>query len=225
MPRTAHHRRIAPTADPAPVAAPVVALAPAPRALPVLVAPDTDHEIVYRNPTGIGFWGLVREDFVANGRKLSSPGFRALVVHRFGNWRMGVRPIALRAPLSVLYRMLHRRIRNHYGIEMEFSVKVGRRLAIDHQSGIVISGFAEIGDDCRIRQNTTIGVKGLCDTFAVPRIGSRVDIGAGAVILGRIEVGDDAVIGANAVVLRDVPAGATAVGVPARIIERRANGA
>jgi serine O-acetyltransferase len=177
------------------------------------------------NPPGIGFWSLVREDFDAHGRDWTSPGFRAVFVHRFGNWRMGIRSKAVRAPFSLTYRWLYRRIRRTYGIEVEYCTKLGRRVVIDHQSGIVINGYSEIGDDCRLRQNVTIGIKTLDDPDGAPKLGRRVDIGAGAVVLGRIEVGDDAQIGANAVVLRDVPAGALAVGVPARIIERVAAGA
>ena len=85
-----------------------------------------------------------------------------------------------------------------------------------------MSGYARLGDDCRIRQNVTIGIRAEGETVA-PVLGDGVDLGAGAVLLGGITVGDGAVVGANAVVLSDVPAGALAVGVPARIIERRAS--
>jgi serine O-acetyltransferase len=163
----------------------------------------------------------VREDFRTNGARWTSPGFRALAVHRFGNWRMTVRPKALRAPFSVLYRMLYRRMCNYYGIELPYSVRVGRRTIIEHQGGLVVNGAVTIGDDCVLRHNTTIGVRNVRDLRA-PTIGDRVDIGAGAVIIGDVTIGDDATIGANAVVTSDVPAGATAVGVPARVIDRRA---
>lgn len=133
---------------------------------------------------------------------------------------MDVRTRLLRVPLSVLYRAMYRRVRNRYGIELEYSTEVGRRVVIDHQSGIVVSGHCRIGDETRIRQNVTMGIRHLDDPDGAPTIGRRVDIGAGAVILGRITIGDDAVIGANAVVLTDVPAGALAVGVPAEIKQR-----
>jgi serine O-acetyltransferase len=125
-----------------------------------------------------------------------------------------------RAPLSWLYRRMHRKVRNKYGIELEFSTRVGRRVHIQHQSGIVINGYCEIGDECIIRHSVTMGIRSLADMTGAPTLGRGVDVGVGAVILGRITVGDRAQIGANAVVLRDVPAGAVAVGVPARIIER-----
>jgi serine O-acetyltransferase len=174
----------------------------------------------YGNPDGISFAALVREDFVTNGRDWTAPGFRALFVHRFGNWRMGVESKLVRAPLSLLYRTMARYVRNHYGIELPFDVRLGRRVAIDHQSGIVIHGHTVIGDGCRIRQNTTMGVRSLDDPYAAPVLGRGVDVGAGAVIVGRITIGDGAAVGANAVVLQDVPAGALAIGVPAKIIER-----
>jgi serine O-acetyltransferase len=179
-----------------------------------------DDNARYGNPEGVAFLTLVREDYEANGRDWTAPGFRALLVHRFGNWRMGVRTKVLRAPLSLLYRSLYRHVRNHYGIELQFSTRIGRRVAIDHQSGIVIHGNCVIGDGCRIRQNTTIGVRTLDDLEAAPILGRDVDVGAGAVIVGRVTIGEGAAVGANAVVLQDVPPGALAVGVPARIIER-----
>jgi serine O-acetyltransferase len=174
----------------------------------------------YGNPQGISFLALIREDYVTNGRDWSAPGFRALAVHRFGNWRMTVQPKVLRAPLSVFYRSLFRFVRNHYGIELPFTVRVGRRVSIDHQSGIVIHGYTVMGDDCRIRQNTTMGVRSLDDPNAAPVLEAGVDVGAGAVIVGRITIGAGASVGANAVVLQDVPAGALAIGIPAKIVER-----
>jgi serine O-acetyltransferase len=164
-----------------------------------------------------GLLSQLRDDFRAHGSSWTAPGFRALAVHRFGNWRMGIEPKALRAPFSVLYRMLYRRMCNYYGIEIPYSVRIGRNTIFEHQGGLVVNGATTIGDGCRIRHNTTIGIRNIEDLRA-PVIGDRVDIGVGAVILGPITIGDDAVIGANAVVLCDVPSGCTAVGIPARII-------
>ncbi len=172
-----------------------------------------------QNPPGIGLLALIREDLAAHDGDWHKPGFRALAVHRFGNWRMSLASPLLRMPLSVLYRRLFRRICRSYGIEIDYSTKVGRRVVIDHQSGIVINGFCEIGDDCRLRQNITMGVRKTGEFDGCPTLGRNVDVGAGAVILGGITVGDGAAIGANAVVVKDVPPGALAVGVPARIIE------
>jgi len=92
---------------------------------------------------------------------------------------------------------------------------------IEHQGAIVIHGDAEIGDDCIIRQGVTIGNRYLDRPFDAPRLGARVNVGAGAKILGPVSIGDDVRIGANAVVLSDVPSGATAVGVPAVVVADR----
>jgi serine O-acetyltransferase len=141
-----------------------------------------------------------------------------VAVHRFGNWRMGIKPKLLRAPLSVLYRALFRGVRNLYGIELPYSARVGRRVVIEHQNGIVIHGNSSIGDDCIIRQGVTLGNRRLDRPFDAPRLGNRVNVGAGAKILGGVTIGDGAMIGANAVVRSDVPAGAVAVGIPARVL-------
>jgi serine acetyltransferase len=107
----------------------------------------------------LGFWEQVREDYNAHGRDWTKPGFRAVFVHRFGNWRMNVRPKILRAPFSMLYRWMFRHVRNHYGIELPYTVQLGRRVIFEHQSGIVIHGHCVIGDDCIIRQGCTLGNK------------------------------------------------------------------
>ena len=169
------------------------------------------------NPQG-GLCAQLREDWVAHGRDWTRPGFRAVAVHRFGVWRMRIRPKVLRAPFSVLYRMLFRHVRNHYGIELPFTARLGRRVVIEHQCCIVIHGSCVIGDDCIIRQGCTLGNRDLERPEEAPVLGHRVNVGAGAKILGAVKIGDGAAIGANAVVLTDVPGGAAAVGVPARII-------
>jgi len=159
---------------------------------------------------------LIAEDWRANDRDWTRPGFRTLAVHRFGVWRMSVRQ-PLRAPLSLLYRWAFRRCRNRYGIELPYSVQVGRHVVIEHQGGIVIHGASVIGDHCIIRQNCTLGIRRMDALADAPILGQGVELGAGAVILGRVHIGDGAKIGANAVVLTDVPAGAYALGVPATI--------
>jgi serine O-acetyltransferase len=179
---------------------------------------DSGWQDRFGNPEGISFLQLVREDYEHNGRDWTLPGFRALFVPRFGNWRLRVRRRSLRAPLGVLAKWMYRHVRNHYGIELQIPVRVGRRVAVDHQSGIVIHGNTVIGDDCRIRQNVTMGLKSLADLAAAPVLERGVDVGAGAVIVGRVTVGAGARIGANAVVLEDVPPGALAVGVPAVVV-------
>ena len=165
---------------------------------------------------------LWREDLAAHGGDWTRPGFRAVAVHRFGVWRMGVKPLAFRAPLSVLYRWAFRKVRNGYGIELPYSATLGRRVVIEHQGAIVVHGHCVIGDGCVIRQGCTLGNKTLDKPFDAPTLGRGVNVGAGAKLLGAIHVGDGAAVGANAVLTRDVPAGGLAVGVPAVIKEPKA---
>ena len=166
-----------------------------------------------------GLWQQWREDLAAHRGDWTLPGFRTVAVCRFGRWRMGFKSKLVRAPLSVMYRWMFRHCRNRYGIELPYCVQLGRRVIFEHQGAVVIHGNAVIGDDCVIRQGVTLGNRYLDRPFDAPELGKRVNVGAGAKILGRVVVGDDAVIGANAVVLHDVPAGATVVGIPARQID------
>ena len=168
----------------------------------------------------ISLGAQILEDWAAHGRDWTKPGFRALAVHRFGNWRMGIRHPFLRAPFSLFYRILYRRVRNVYGIELPYSTVVGRRVIIEHSGAIVIHGHSIIGDDCIIRQGVTLGNRRLDEPLDAPKLGKYVNIGAGAKILGAVTVGDNAVIGANAVLLDDLPADSLAVGVPAEIVEK-----
>jgi serine O-acetyltransferase len=169
-------------------------------------------------PSEVSLWQLVAEDYVAHGCEASRPGFQAMLVYRFGVARMKVKPLALRAPLSVLYRTLFRGVRNFYGIEIPYTAQIGRRVIFEHQHGIVVHGATVIGDDCIIRQGVTLGLRTLDRLADAPVLGKKVNVGAGAKIIGHVHVGDGASIGANAVVLEDVPAKGLAVGVPARIV-------
>ena len=130
---------------------------------------------------------------------------------------MNIRTKLLRAPLSLFYRFLYRWVRNVYGIELPYTVKLGRRVVFEHQGAIVVHGGSVIGNQCIIRQGCTLGNRKLDSLADAPVLGARVNVGAGAVILGAVRIGDDAQIGANAVVLQDVPAKGVAVGVPATI--------
>ncbi|MBF2015727.1 MAG: serine acetyltransferase [Rivularia sp. T60_A2020_040] len=166
----------------------------------------------------LSLWEQLKEDWIAHGRDWTKPGFRAVAVHRFGVWRMKVKSKLLRSPLSLLYKMMYRKIRNTYGIEIPYTVQLGRRIVVEHQSAIVVHGHCTIGDDSIIRQGVTLGNRYLERPFDAPKLGKRVNVGAGAKIFGDISIGDGASIGANAVVLKDVPPGATAVGIPANIV-------
>lgn len=160
----------------------------------------------------------IREDWEAHGRDWTKPGFRAVAIHRFGNWRMGIRNKVLRAPFGLIYRWFYRKVRNHYGIDLPYTVELGRRVIIEHCGAIVIHGYSKIGDDCILRQGVTLGMRSLDRSKEAPELGARVDVGAGAKILGRVRIGDGVQIGANAVVLQDLPDGVTAAGIPARIV-------
>lgn len=172
------------------------------------------------NPPGIGFAALIAEDYAAHGRDPFSQGFWAIFWHRFGNWRMGIRNRSLRLPASALYRIGEKLTQWMAGIFLPYTVRLGRRVRIEHFGGMILVADS-IGDDVVIRQNTTFGIARIEAPFDRPRIGNGVDIGAGAVLIGKITVGDRAVIGANAVVTRDVPPGAIMAGVPARQIGSR----
>ena len=166
------------------------------------------------NPKGISFGALVREDFATHNRQWFNQGFWALFWHRFGNWRMG-QPKLLRVLLTPLYRAMFKTTEWVCGVHLPYTVRVGRRVRLEHFGGMILVA-QRIGDDVVIRQNTTFGIASTDDLESRPVIGNRVDIGAGAVLIGPVHVGDGARIGANAVVVRDVAAGSTVGGVPAR---------
>ena len=121
-------------------------------------------------------------------------------------------------PVSYLYNIYGEFF---LGIEIPLKVRIGRGLSIYHGYGTVVSSSAIIGDNCVLRQGITIGEKTInCNDC--PTLGDRVDIGAGAVVIGRISIGNDVKIGANSVVLKSVPDGAVVAGNPAKIISHEA---
>ena len=131
---------------------------------------------------------------------------------------MSIKTRLLRAPMTLLYRMMSKLCEILCGISLPYTVIVGRRVILEHFGGMVLVAD-RIGDDVIIRHNTTFGIARLDQPQCRPAIGSRVDIGVGAVIVGAVVVGDDAVIGANAVVISDVAPGMVVGGVPARVIK------
>jgi serine O-acetyltransferase len=162
----------------------------------------------------------IRADLAAHGGNWGAQGFWALVVYRFGRWRYGVRPALLRKALSLIYKVLYKLIQIITGIELPCEVPLGSGFVIEHSGGIVVSGYATFGTNCRIRNGVVVGLSRVEDPCA-PHIGNNVDIGAGAKVLGNIRVGNNVLIGANAVVLSDVPNDCIAVGVPAVIKPRK----
>ncbi len=139
------------------------------------------------------------------------PGFHALLLHRFSHWLWQIRLRWLGRLMSHLGRFLT-------GIEIHPGATIGHCVFIDHGMGVVIGETAEIGDGCTLYHGVTLGGTAWDKGKRHPTLGKGVVIGAGAKVLGPIVVGDGARIGSNAVVVKNVPAGATAVGIPARII-------
>ena len=161
----------------------------------------------------------IRDDFHAHNRDWGAQGFWVMIVYRFGRWRYGVRPPLVRKFFSFAYKLIFKLIQIITGIELPCEAAVGRNFVIDHFGGIIISGYAKFGDNCRIRNGVVVGLRRVDEKFA-PVIGNNVDIGAGAKLLGPIQIGNNVIIGANAVVLCDVPSDSIAVGVPAVVKPR-----
>jgi len=139
------------------------------------------------------------------------PGVHALLTHRLAHF-------LFRSKLCFLARLVSQLSRHLTGIEIHPGATIGRRLVIDHGMGVVIGETAEIGDDVLIYQGVTLGGSGKERNKRHPTIGNGVLLGSGAQVLGSFTVGDNARIAANAVVLAEIPADATAVGIPARVV-------
>jgi len=164
----------------------------------------------------------IRQDLKTYKGDWSCQGFWAMIVYRFGKWRYTIANQFLRKPFSLIYKILYKIIQIVTGIELPCEVELGRNFRIDHFGEIIISGFASFGDNCVVRNGVTVGLRRV-DEPAAPKVGNNVDIGTGAKLLGDITIGDNVIIGANAVVIKDVPLNSIAVGVPAHIIERKAD--
>jgi len=175
-------------------------------------------EVAEQGEPPVGLLAQIREDRRAYD-SWTRPGFHAVAVYRLGAWRWRL-PRRQRMPITLVYLLAQLVVRNVYSIEITSRTRIGRRLRLAHQGGVSIHPSVVIGDDCLIRQNVTIGIASN-DSVGAPKLGDRVEIGAGAVIIGRITIGDDARIGPNAVVTMSVPAGGLAVAPPARVIPPR----
>jgi len=163
---------------------------------------DEVDSIIARDPAARHRWEVIT----------CYPGLHAVWLHRVAHflWNSGLQWVAR------LWSMLARLLT---GIEIHPGAKIGRRVFLDHGLGIVIGETTEIGDDCTIYQGVTLGGTSLYKGVKRhPTLGKGVVVSAGAKVLGGFTVGDGARVGSNAVVLKEIPAGATAVGVPARIL-------
>ncbi|WP_412176356.1 serine O-acetyltransferase [Halomonas sp. HP20-15] len=141
------------------------------------------------------------------------PGLHALLAHRLGSWLWRHNLKWLAKTISTLARWLT-------GIEIHPGARIGRRFFIDHGMGVVIGETAEVGDDVTLYQGVTLGGTSWNKGKRHPTLGDGVIVGAGAKILGPFTVGAGAKIGSNAVITKEVPAGATVVGIPGKIVKR-----
>lgn len=193
-------------------------------------SPDQSHptgrstSIPETNPLPSGGWQALKEDFrIIFERDPAAhhwlevvfcyPGFHALTLHRLAHWLYGRRVVLIPRFISHLTRFLT-------GIEIHPGAVIGKGVFIDHGMGVVIGETAIVGDYCLIYQGVTLGGTGKETGKRHPTLGQSVVVGAGAKILGNIQIGDYARIGAGSIVLRPVPAHCTAVGVPGRNICR-----
>jgi len=143
---------------------------------------------------------------------LNAAGLHAIWAYRFAHrlWRRGgwAKPVA---------RVVMTMTRSLTGVEIHPGAVIGHRFFIDHGMGVVIGETAEVGDDVMLYHGVTLGGRSMQRVKRHPTVGSRVTIGAGARILGPVHIGDDVQIGANSVVVKDIPAGAVATGIPATV--------
>jgi serine O-acetyltransferase len=142
---------------------------------------------------------------------LASPGLHAVWVHRVSH-SLWTRPGGRLAA-----RLLSQVSRSVTGVEIHPGAQIGRRFFIDHGMGVVIGETAEIGDDVLMYHDVTLGGRSMEPVKRHPTVGNNVTIGAGARILGPLYIGDRVQIGANSIVVRDIPAGAVATGVPVKV--------
>ncbi len=147
------------------------------------------------------------------------PGFQAIIAHRFFHYFWTQNWLALNPIKSFSIRLMAYIIRIITQIEIHPAAKIGPNFFIDHGSGVVIGETTEIGSNVTLYQGVTLGGVSIRKEKRHPTLGSNIVIGAGAKILGNIQIGDYVQIGANSVVLKDVPSKSTVVGIPGRIVK------
>lgn len=165
------------------------------------IAPREMTNIMQRDPAARNYFEIM----------VLYPGLHAVVSHRYAHF-------FYKHKMFFVARLISQISRAFTGIEIHPGAKIGKGLFIDHGMGIVIGETAEIGDNCTIYQNVTLGGTGKDKGKRHPTVGNNVLIGCGAKVLGPFTVGDNSKIAANAVVLSEVPPNSTCVGVPARIV-------
>jgi serine O-acetyltransferase len=164
----------------------------------------------------------IRQDLRNYNNDWAAQGFWVMVIYRFGRWRYTIKFSLLRKLMSFIYKFCYKWVQIITGVELPCEVEIGQNFIIDHFGGIIVSGYAKFGNNCRIRNGVVVGLKNVNEPCA-PTFGDDVDIGAGAKILGPIKIGNRVSIGANAVVIQDIPDDAIAVGVPAIIKQKNRN--
>ena len=162
---------------------------------------ETVQSAIGRDPAAPGFWMVV----------FTYAGVHAVLLHRLAHYLWVHKFYFLARFIAGFSRFITL-------IEIHPAAKIGRRLFIDHGCGVVIGETAEVGDDCTLYHGVTLGGVELDARKRHPTLGHNVIVGAGAKILGPFKVGDHALIGSNAVVLAEVPARATVVGIPGRVV-------
>jgi serine O-acetyltransferase len=185
----------------------------------------TGAAVLCRHRRKIMFFKTIREDIAAVKERdpaartsievlLLYSGLHAILYYRLAHW-------FYKRKWYFLARLISQSSRFLTGVEIHPAATIGKRLFIDHGSGIVIGETTIIGDDCTLYQGVTLGGTGKDKGKRHPTLGDNVMVGAGARVLGPFKVGDNSKIAANAVVLEEVPPNSTAVGVPARIVNRQ----
>lgn len=165
---------------------------------------DTAKDIQKRDPAAKSLIEVI----------LLYPGYHAILFHRVAH-------LLYKAHLYFLARLISQISRTLTGIEIHPGAQIGKRLFIDHGMGVVIGETAIIGDDCLIYHQVTLGGMSAKDEKRHPTLGNNVMVGTGAKVLGNIHIGDNVKIGANCIVIKDVEAGKTIIGVPGEILAKK----
>jgi serine O-acetyltransferase len=188
---------------------------------PTVTPPSSWNKSTFR-----GLRAIIAEDRTVNGRSWLNPATQMLVHHRLGEWVFAQQRSAVTRRIGhFIYRVLYAYVRNVLGFEVPPTTVIGRKVKFVHQHGVTIHPHAQIGDGCKIHQGVTIGLRSDPDATGVypppPRLGTGVQLGVGAAVIGPVNIGDHATIGPNAVVTRDVPSGASVVAPPSRVLRLR----